>query len=525
MLPEQESELATARLISRLKWRILPLVSLGYALCIVDRGNISFAKIEMTGDLSLTETQFGIASGVFFASYCSMQVPNLQLLARFGARRVLAGALITWGLLSAAMSLIQTDGQLYLLRFLLGFAESGYYPGAVLYISHWFPDAAAGEAAMIFTLFANIGSCLGVASAGFILDGPLAGMRLSWRSLFVIQGLPAVLLGLVVLALVGDDPASAPWLSKPERALLLSLRPDGLVPDAAPLPSGPLASSLLEAAVGEPDASGGASAVCVAGGAVRARALRLGQSLPRVLRRGGTYLFGLRHYSEATLTYLALYFMPQLWHELLPSWKLWEVSLLASAPSLVTILLGPPTAAWADRGGSGWRTLRRRFALVFGTAVWVGLVYLGAGTAMLRAADGSSSHGERRAAAVAAIGVLAIGSASSLGSVGAFWALHHHHTPRELHPISIAVVNSIGNLGGFTGPYLLGFFHDRLGPPCPADGPTDCVARFGWGIVLLAASTLVLVFGLAAAAWRLLRLAEAWRSVRLLDEFDAAPQQ
>ena len=147
-------------LTRRLLLRLLPLVGAGYAFCFVDRANIAFAELNMRNDpsLNMTVTDFSVGAGIFFAGYSSMQLPALHIIQHFGAARVMAVLLIAWGTFGSAIGAITSLGQLYLLRFLLGVAEAGYYPGALFFLSNWLPDELTGTAAAVFTMIGGPGS-------------------------------------------------------------------------------------------------------------------------------------------------------------------------------------------------------------------------------------------------------------------------------------------------------------------------------------------------------------------------------
>ncbi|MDP9010351.1 MAG: MFS transporter [Pseudomonadota bacterium] len=201
--------------------RIIPLIALGYGAAFIDRVNISFAALQMNRDLKFSATVYGFGAGLFFLSYAACEVPSNLLLYRFGARRWLARIMVSWGLVAMAMVFVRTPMQFYIARFFLGVAEAGFFPGAMFYISQWFP---AERRARSITRF-YIAWPLSVVVMG-VLAGTLMGLdgRLGitgWQWLFAVEGIPSVLLGFLFLWLLPDDPATARWLTEPERNAIL----------------------------------------------------------------------------------------------------------------------------------------------------------------------------------------------------------------------------------------------------------------------------------------------------------------
>lgn len=198
-------------------WRILPLILVAYLFAYVDRVNVSFAAAQMNSDLKFSATIYGLGGGLFFLGYALFEIPSNLMLVRFGARKWIARIMITWGLLSAAMMFVQTPLQFYVLRFLLGVAEAGFYPGVITYFSGWFPVCHRGRAVSRFFVASPLASVLMGAMSGWLLglDGH-GGLR-GWQWLFLVQGLPTVLFGFVVLRFLPETPASAAWLDGAER--------------------------------------------------------------------------------------------------------------------------------------------------------------------------------------------------------------------------------------------------------------------------------------------------------------------
>jgi ACS family tartrate transporter-like MFS transporter len=199
-------------------WRIVPLIGLAYLCAYIDRVNVSFAAQSMNEDLAFSATVYGLGGGLFFLAYALFEIPSNLLLVRFGARRWIARIMITWGLLSAAMMFVSTPWQFYTLRFLLGVAEAGFYPGVIYYFSAWFPPCHRSRAVSRFFAFSPLASVVLGAISGWLigLDGT-AGLH-GWQWLFLVQGLPTVAVGFAVLAFLPDAPAKVSWLTPPEKA-------------------------------------------------------------------------------------------------------------------------------------------------------------------------------------------------------------------------------------------------------------------------------------------------------------------
>ncbi|HTD55373.1 MAG TPA: MFS transporter, partial [Silvibacterium sp.] len=202
-------------------WRLLPLIALGYGTAFMDRANISFAALQMNRDLHFSATTYGFGAGLFFLSYAACEVPSNLLLCRFGAKRWLSRIMITWGVLAIAMMFVRTPIQFYVMRFLLGMAEAGFFPGVVFYLMQWFPAQMRARAVSRFYISLPLSSVVMGALAGALLNlnGRL-GLA-GWQWLFLVEGLPAVLLSLAFWFLLPDGPADAKWLNADERAWVL----------------------------------------------------------------------------------------------------------------------------------------------------------------------------------------------------------------------------------------------------------------------------------------------------------------
>jgi len=203
--------------IRKVTWRLIPFLMLCYLLAFIDRGNIGMASLQMNDDLGLTKKMFGFAGSLFFISYFLFEVPSNLALQKFGARKWIARIMITWGLVSAGMAAVQGPTSLYVMRFLLGAAEAGFFPGVVLYLTYWFPAAYRGRIVAIFMVAVPMASFVGSPLSALLLqaDG-LLGLR-GWHWLFILEGIPTVLMGFACLYFLTDRPEQAKWLSAEQR--------------------------------------------------------------------------------------------------------------------------------------------------------------------------------------------------------------------------------------------------------------------------------------------------------------------
>jgi ACS family tartrate transporter-like MFS transporter len=215
------SDLTGKAALRKASLRLIPLLGLGYGIAFMDRINISFASLQMNRDLHFSATVYGFGAGLFFLSYAACEVPSNLLLYRFGARRWLARIMLTWGLLAMGMMLVRTPVEFYVVRFLLGVAEAGFFPGVIFYLSEWFPARMRARVISRFYIALPLSSTFmgAVASPLLRLQGKL-GLA-GWQWLFLLEGLPSVLFSAVLLRYLTDKPKDATWLSGEERDWLV----------------------------------------------------------------------------------------------------------------------------------------------------------------------------------------------------------------------------------------------------------------------------------------------------------------
>ncbi|KQZ70613.1 MFS transporter [Nocardioides sp. Root151] len=218
-LPEEHA--LQQRVMKKVARRLIPFLGIAYLLNYLDRSNIAFAKLTMSADLGLTETMYGLASGLFFIGYIFFEVPSNLALQRFGARRWIARIMVSWGLVATLMAFVPTAGWLYTARIVLGIAEAGFFPGIILYLTWWFPRADRARLVGLFMVFLPLSSALGSPISGLILQYTHGWMGLAgWQAMFLLQGLPTLVLGVAAWFYLTDRPNQAAWLEPEEREWL-----------------------------------------------------------------------------------------------------------------------------------------------------------------------------------------------------------------------------------------------------------------------------------------------------------------
>src|SRR6201991_3054859 len=212
---------ASEAVYSKVGWRIIPLLLIAYMIAYLDRINIGYAQLQMKQTLPFGDAVYGIGAGIFFLGYFLFEVPSNLLLERIGARKTLLRIMVLWGLTACAMMFVSTPLQFYVVRFLLGAFEAGFFPGVILYFTYWYPSVRRGQVIAIFMSATAIVS---------VIAGPLCGATLKyfdgvsglagWQWLFIVQGLPAAVLGIIIFFYLQDRPADAHWLTQAEKDLL-----------------------------------------------------------------------------------------------------------------------------------------------------------------------------------------------------------------------------------------------------------------------------------------------------------------
>ena len=389
-------ELATMRKVA---WRLVPFLCLLYFIAFIDRVNIGFAALTMNKDLGFSSAVFGFGAGVFFFGYFLFEVPSNYVLDKVGARLWIARVMITWGMLSGAFAFIRGETSFYVLRFLLGAAEAGFFPGIILYLTYWFPARYRAAVVSLFMAAAPVSVLLGSPLSSVLLemDG-LLGLH-GWQWMFLVEAVPAVVLGVVVLFYLTDRPEKATWLADDQRAWL----------------------------VAEMDAER-------AGKAVQAKhGLMAGITDIRVLALALIY-FG----TSAGLYTLGIW-APQI----IKSFGLstLAVGFLNAVPPTVAVVAMILWARHSDRTGE--RTWHVVVACLVAAA---GLMLAGGAASTL--------------AVVAALSLVNVGIGAAKPPL---WAMPTMFLSGSAAAVGIATINAIGNLGGFVGPWAIGWIKDRTG--------------------------------------------------------------
>lgn len=446
-----------AALLRKLQWNLLPVLWLGFVFNVINRSNLAFAQIQLAPDLGISQAGFGLAAGIFFCSYALAQVPSNMLLVHIGARRLLSAALVCWGVISAAQAFVRDVRSLVVLRFLLGLAQAGYYSGCLLYLRRFFPARESATAIALFLTSGAAGTIANSLSSGFVMstmDGLLGAA--GWRWLFMVQGIPPVLLGLALPLVLVERPNEASRFLSVEEVVLL---------EAA------LESEAVEGESGEP-------------------LLHAPSTLRATLCQRTTPLFMLQYFVLNTVTYTVMFFLPLQLSQIFPGLATWQIGLLNAVPAALKIGLGPPVATLADRH-DGYR-----FSIAWGLFGGCSLAVLVA-SALMRFGPAQLTP------LFLLLATLCEGTA-----VAVFWSVHHRRQSMAASGVSIALINSFGNLGGFAGTFVLGFLHDALSGSADASlggvgdwAPGTAVIGLVFLLVTCASATL-LADGSRCGSWR-----------------------
>jgi MFS transporter, ACS family, tartrate transporter len=392
------AELET-RTLRKVTLRIVPFVMLLYFIAFIDRVNIGFAALTMNKDLGFSPTVFGFGAGIFFLGYFLFEVPSNLVLDKVGARIWIARVMITWGLISGAMAFVQGPKSFYALRFLLGAAEAGFFPGIILYLSYWFPARQRAAVTAIFMAAAPLSTVLGSPVSGALLEmHGLMGLS-GWQWMFIIEAVPALILGVMVLFYMTDRPEKAKWLRDDERNWLV-------------------ATMNAEAAKKAATAS---------------HSVWRGLADPRVIALSLVY-FG----TSAGLYTLGIW-APQIIKEF--GLSSLQVGFLNALPGIVAIVAMVLWARHSDR--SGERTWHVVGACLLAS---LGLVLAGFAGSVL--------------AVLLALTLVNVGISSAKPPL---WSMPTLFLSGSAAAAGIATINSIGNLGGFVGPAMIGWIKDITG--------------------------------------------------------------
>lgn len=387
------------RTLMRVSLRIVPLIMVLYFISYLDRINLGFAALSMKGDLGLTSSAFGFGAGIFFWGYFLFEVPSNIALNKVGARVWIARIMLTWGVVSAGMAFVRGETSFYVMRFLLGAAEAGFFPGIILYLSYWFPASSRARVIAFFMAAAPISTAIGspISAALLQLHG-VWGVE-GWKWLFVLEAMPAIVFGIFVFFYMTDRPEQATWLRDDERNWLVNTMNEEASRKAA---------SAKHSILG-------------------------GLSSPRVLALAFVY-FG----TSAGLYTLGIW-APLMIKQMGAS--IMELGILNAIPPIASVIAMILWSRHSDRTGErSWHVV---------------LACLVAAIGLVLAAGASSLPG-----IVAALVIVNIGISSAKPPL---WSMPTAFLSGGAAAAGIATINSIGNLGGFAGPAMIGWIKTRTG--------------------------------------------------------------
>jgi ACS family tartrate transporter-like MFS transporter len=419
-----------ARTIAKVSKRLVPFLIVCYFVAYLDRVNVGFAALTMNQDLGLSQTAFGFGAGIFFIAYFIFEVPSNLLLERFGARKWIARIMLSWGILSGAMALIPAisrasgltnEHSFYLLRVLLGIAEAGFFPGIIFYLTLWFPSEYRARIVGYFMAAIPLSTVIGAPISGVLLYLHGGLGHAGWQWLFVIEAVPAVILAGVVFFYLTDRPADAAWLEPDERAWLAE-------------------RLTIERRQRE-----------------AVHSYTVAQSLvnPRVIG------LSLVYFGAVATNYGLSFFLPQI----VKTFGL--NTLLTTLVSATPYLVGAIGMVWWGRRSD--RVAERRFHVAFP------LFVAAAGIAVSTALDDPTL--KMLSLCVAGFGIFAC--------LPVFWTLPTAFLSGASAAAGIAVINSIGNLAGFAGPFAMGWIRDHTGSYAGGLLLLAALGILAMGIVLL----------------------------------------
>ncbi len=391
-------------LYSKITWRLIPFLFICYIIAYVDRINVGFAKLQLQEVLGVDDRIFGsvygLGAGLFFIGYFLFEVPSNLILQRVGARVWIARIMIVWGIVSSLMMFIKGTTGFYFIRFLLGVAEAGFYPGVILYLTYWFPDRERAHTVALFATGTVIAGIVGSPLSGAILELQGLGGLEGWQWLFLLEGIPAVILGLVVIFVLPDRPQNARWLSSAEKTWIQSRLDEE---------------------------------------ALKSRG-RAHFRLSEAFMSGRIWLLCFIYFLLTVGIYGYEMWLPSIIKEF-SGLSYSVVGIINAIPYLIAVVVMLIIGYHSDRTGERrWHVAVAAFAAAAGF--------------------GFSAYLQNPYMALIALMVALVGLKSAMGP---FWALSTTFLSGTAVAGGIALINSVGNLGGFVGPTLVGIVNDRTG--------------------------------------------------------------
>ena len=410
----------TNKLLIKVSWRLIPLLFCSYICAYLDRINIGFASKNLKEELHFSDSVYGLGAGIFFLGYALFEIPSNVIMEKVGARRWIARIMISWGIISGAMAFVNSPTTFYILRFLLGIAEAGFFPGIILYLTYWFPPSQRGKSISRFMTAIPLSGLIGAPLSGLLLDMDGIATLHGWQWLFLLEALPSLLMGVYIFCFLPDKPADAKWLNEEEKAVISSI----IIEEESKLHTS----------------------------AIKPNPYLAFFSLP-------VWYMCLIYFFQVTGLY---------------GIGLWLPDLLRNASHLGNIQTGFITAipflagaiSMAIWGWNSDRLQERKWHLLLGNLLGsVGFVIAGLKPESLP---------------VALLGIT-IASMGVHATFGPFWALKTTLLAPGIAAIGIALINSMGNLGGFMGPSLTGFLKEQTG-------------SLSWGLILYASTSFLAAF-------------------------------
>ncbi|KAB2328316.1 MFS transporter [Cytobacillus depressus] len=396
----QKSELEE-RTLKKVSRRIIPYIFVLYIIAFLDRVNIGYAALDMNKALGLTATAMGLISGIFFISYFLFEVPSNMLMHRIGARKWIGRIMISWGIVVIITAWVQNANHLYILRFILGVAEAGFFPGVILYITYWFRGKERARAVALFMAALPVSNIIGAPLSTWIMDNiNWAGME-GWRWMFILEGIPAVILGIVTIFYLTDRPDQAKWLTKEEKEWLISeLENEN-----------------------------------------KRKTSNNNHKLKDIFASTRVWRLSFIYLTLVTGLYGIGFWMPTIIKGFSDILSNSQVGLIAMIPY---ILGGIGMVLWARNSDrTGERKMHAALPPLIGA---IGLFGCGLTTNP-----------------VVSIVMMSIVTVGIYSIFGPFWAIPSLFLSEYEAAVGIALISSIGNLGGFIGPYVIGYVKDATG--------------------------------------------------------------
>jgi D-galactonate transporter len=396
-LPTVIASTVETKAYEKISWRLLPFIVICYLIAYLDRVNVGFAKLQMLSDLKFTDAIYGLGAGIFFAGYFICEVPSNLALAKFGARKWIARIMISWGIIAALTAFVRTPVQFYTVRFFLGMAEAGFSPGIMLYLTYWFPARKRGFALGIYYIAIPLSGVIGGPLSGWIMDVfKNSAVMSGWQWLFLLEAIPSILIGLVVLFVLIDKPEQAKWLTAEEKQFVVS--------------------AIQRESHGKTEHS----------------------SVLDFLKDRRLWLLCLVYFCQIMGLYAVSFWVPSI-IKASGIQDVMSIGLLSAIPYSAAIAAIVVTGITADRT----RARRMHFSL-----------------AMVLGAIGLSASVFVRINPALAIIFLSLGSAATLSGVSLFWGIPTAFLAGVSAAAGIASINSVGNLAGFLSPYMVGWLND-----------------------------------------------------------------